>query len=365
MLMLHEPFAIAMKNAMQHQELIRLKDMLTEDNHYLRRQIRDLSISEIIGADEGLKHVMEMVRQVAKLDSPVLLLGETGVGKGLIANAIHYASARNNGPFVSVNCGAIPETLYDSELFGHEKGAFTGAINRKKGRFERAGKGTIFLDEIGELPPQAQVRLLHIFQERFIERVGGTAPIPVDVRIVCATHRNLEEMIRTGQFREDLWFRLNVFPIQIPPLRQRKEDISTLAYYFIEKKSIALKLQEKPRLAPGAVDQLTDYDWPGNVRELENIIERAIIQQGIGPLRFNSLIFRDPGLNKILAKENAGNSLLSLDEINTMHIRQALTLANGKINGPGGAAQLLQIHPNTLRKRMDKLNIAYKRKKLS
>jgi len=365
MLMLHEPFAIAMKNAMQHQELIRLKDMLTEDNHYLRRQIRDLSISEIIGADEGLKHVMEMVRQVAKLNSPVLLLGETGVGKGLIANAIHYASARNNGPFVSVNCGAIPETLYDSELFGHEKGAFTGAINRKKGRFERAGKGTIFLDEIGELPPQAQVRLLHVFQERFIERVGGTAPVPVDVRIVCATHRNLEEMIRTGQFREDLWFRLNVFPIQIPPLRQRKEDISTLAYYFIEKKSIALKLQEKPRLAPGAIDQLTDYDWPGNVRELENIIERAIIQQGIGPLRFNSLIFRDPGLNKILAKENAGNSLLSLDEINTMHIRQALTLANGKINGPGGAAQLLQIHPNTLRKRMDKLNIAYKRKKLS
>ncbi len=362
MLMLHEPFAIAMKNAMQHQELIRLKDILAEDNQYLRRQIRDLSNSEIIGADVGLKHVMEMVRQVAKLDSPVLLLGETGVGKGLIANAIHYASARNNGPFVSVNCGAIPETLFDSELFGHEKGAFTGAVTLKKGRFERADKGTIFLDEIGELPSPAQVRLLHVFQERFIERVGGDAPIPVDVRIVSATHRNLEEMIRSGQFREDLWFRLNVFPIQIPPLRHRKEDISALAYYFIEKKSIELKLQEKPRLAPGAVDQLTDYDWPGNVRELENIIERALIQYGKGPVRFDSLSNNEQAQNEIPEKSNNHKRFLSLDEINIMQIRQALKVSNGKINGPGGAAQLLRIHPNTLRKRMEKLKIPYKLK---
>ncbi len=362
MLMLHEPFAIAMKNAMQHKELIRLKDMLTEDNQYLRRQIRDLSVSEIIGADAGLRNVMEMVRQVAKLDSPVLLLGETGVGKGLIANAIHYASARSNGPIVSVNCGAIPETLFDSELFGHEKGAFTGAVALKKGRFERADKGTIFLDEIGELPPHAQVRLLHVFQERFIERVGGVAPIPVDVRIISATHRNLEEMIRSGRFREDLWFRLNVFPIQIPPLRQRKNDISTLAYYFIEKKAAELKLQEKPRLAPGAVDQLMDYDWPGNVRELENIIERSLIQYGNGPIRFDSLIGKEPLRNKVPATAGGNNRLLPLDEIITLHIRQALASADGKINGPGGAAQLLDIHPNTLRKRMEKLNIPYKRR---
>lgn len=361
MLMLHEPFAIAMKNALQHQELLRLKDMLTDDNQYLRRQIRDLSNSEIIGADIGLKNVMEMVGQVAKLDSPVLLLGETGVGKGLIAKTIHYASSRNNGPFISVNCGAVPETLFDSELFGHEKGAFTGAVAMKKGRFERADKGTIFLDEIGELPPQAQVRLLHVFQERYIERVGGTAPIPVDVRIISATHRNLEEMIRTGRFREDLWFRMNVFPIQIPPLRQRKMDIPALAYYFAEKKSMELKLQEKPRLAPGAIDRLMEYNWPGNVRELENIIERELIQYGTGPLRFDGLTGKGHARNQTPPNADGSLRLLSLEELNALHIRQALTRAGGKINGPGGAAELLRIHPNTLRKRMERLGVSYKR----
>ena len=360
-LMLHEPFAIAMTNALQHQELIRLKDILTDDNRYLRREIRDLSISEIIGADLGLRHVMEMIQQVSKLDSPVLLLGETGVGKGVVAHAIHDASPRKNGPFVNVNCGAVPESLFDSELFGHEKGAFTGAVTQKKGRFERANSGTIFLDEIGELPPHAQVRLLHVFQEKIIERVGGTAAIPVDVRIISATHRNLEAMIRSGEFREDLWFRLNVFPIHIPPLRQRKEDIPALVHYFIGKKTIDLKMQESPRLAAGAMDQLMGYDWPGNVRELENIVERALIQYTGGGLRFDSLVFKAgtpvPESGRVTA-----DRLPTLDEVNSRHIRRALKFANGRINGPSGAAALLGINPNTLRKRMNKLNIPYKKR---
>lgn len=361
MLMLHEPFAIAMTNALQHQELIRLKDILTDDNRYLRRQIRDLSITEIIGADLGLRHVMEMIQQVSQLDSPVLLLGETGAGKGVVAHAIHDASPRRNGPFVSVNCGAIPESLFDSELFGHEKGAFTGAISQKKGRFERANGGTIFLDEIGELPPHAQVRLLHVFQEKTIERVGGTTPIPVDVRLISATHRNLEEMIQSGKFREDLWFRLNVFPIHIPPLRQRKEDIPALVHYFIGKKTIDLKMQEQPRISPGAMDQLMAYDWPGNVRELENIVERALIQYNGGALRFDRLLFNTSAPARESEITESGR-MPTLDEVNAIHIRRALKAAKGKINGPGGAAELLGINPNTLRKRMNKLNIPYKRK---
>jgi len=255
--LLHEPYCIAMSNTLKHQQVLELKDMLTDDNRYLHRELLRISGDEIIGENFGLKGVMEMVRQVAPLDSPVLLLGETGAGKDVIANAIHYSSPRRDAPFITVNCGAIPETLMDSELFGHEKGAFTGALTQKRGRFERANKGTIFLDEIGELPPQAQIRMLRVLQNKEIERVGGSRPIQVDVRIMAATHRNLEEMIKSGQFREDLWFRINVFPVMIPPLRQRKEDIPALVTHFIERKSKELKLSTSPKLAIGAIDRLT------------------------------------------------------------------------------------------------------------
>jgi transcriptional regulator with GAF, ATPase, and Fis domain len=360
---LHEPFAIAMSNALKHQEVIRFKDMLADDNRYLFDELRSVLGDEIIGSDFGLKAVMEMVQQVAPLDSPVLLLGETGTGKEVIANAIHYSSLRKDGPFIKVNCGAIPETLLDSELFGHEKGAFTGAISQRRGRFERANRGTIFLDEIGELPPQAQVRLLHVLQKKEIERVGGTSSIPVDIRIISATHRNLEEMIASGRFREDLWFRLNVFPITIPPLRQRKEDIPALVHHFIDRKSVELKLTERPVLVAGAIDRLIAYDWPGNVRELENMVERALIKHRGGVLSFETLLplavsggrdgVRDVGQNQ---------PQLSLDEMNARHIRQAMKLTQGKINGPGGAAQILGVHPNTLRKRMNKLGIPYGRR---
>jgi transcriptional regulator with GAF, ATPase, and Fis domain len=337
--------------------------MLADDNRYLFNELRSVSGDEIIGSDFGLQAVMEMVKQVAPIDSPVLLLGETGTGKEVIANAIHYSSRRKDGPLIKVNCGAIPETLLDSELFGHEKGAFTGAVSQKRGRFERANKGTIFLDEIGELPAQAQVRLLRVLQAKEIERVGGTTSIPVDVRIISATNRNLEKMIASGRFREDLWFRLNVFPIMIPPLRQRREDIPALVHHFIDRKSKELKLAERPALAPGALDRLMVYDWPGNVRELENLIERALIQS-----RGNMLSFETPSAPQVpvgreVAQDAGQNrNVLSLDEINTQHIRQALETAGGKINGPGGAAQILGLHPNTLRSRMIKLGIPFGRR---
>ena len=364
LLLLHEPFAIAMANALEHQEVHRLKDMLADDNRYLQQQLQELSGEEIIGADFGLREIMNMVRQVAPLDSPVLLMGETGVGKEVIANAIHQSSPRRDGPLIKVNCGAIPENLLDSELFGHEKGSFTGAITQKRGRFERADQGTIFLDEIGELPPQAQVRLLNVLQNREIERVGGTKSIPVDIRILSATHRNLEEMIRSGQFREDLWFRLNVFPIMIPPLRQRREDIPALIHYFLGRKSAELKLMERPALANGAMERLMAYAWPGNVRELANVVERALIQHRGGLLSFEGHLGPTaPRVSDSHRGVEPDHDLVPLEEMNARHIRQALELAHGKISGPGGAAEMLSVHPNTLRKRMDKLGISYGRKK--
>ncbi|MFZ2445161.1 MAG: sigma 54-interacting transcriptional regulator [Syntrophobacteraceae bacterium] len=362
--LIREPVTIAMSNALEHQEVIRFKQILADDNRYLLEELRSASGDEIIGVDFGLSMVMKMVEQVAPLDSPVLLLGETGTGKELIANAIHSSSPRKDGPFIKVNCGAIPETLLDSELFGHEKGAFTGALSQKRGRFERADKGAIFLDEIGELPPQAQVRMLHVLQRKEIERVGGTSSIPVDIRVISATHRNLPEMVSSGDFREDLWFRLNVFPIMIPPLRQRKGDIPSLAHHFIYRKSIELKLKERPKLASDAMDSLIAYDWPGNVRELENTIERALIQHrtGVAPLSFEALLPRAvPRYGGIV--QEMDESLDSLEDVTIRHIGNALEKANGKISGPGGAAQILNINPSTLRKRMKKLEIPYGKKR--
>ena len=313
--------------------------------------------------DKGLARVMEQVELVAGMDTSVLLTGETGVGKGLIASVIHNCSVRKNGSFVNVNCGAIPETLVDSELFGHEKGSFTGAMIRKQGRFERANRGTIFLDEIGELSLSVQVSLLHVLQNHKIERLGGTGVIPLDIRVISATHQNLEAMVSAGTFRKDLWFRLNVFPIHIPPLRQRKSDIPDLARYFIRKKACQLSLPKPPKIGEKGIRQLYDYHWPGNVREFENVIERAMICCGsLRHLDFSGLI---PGNGKSLHSVwdvNEPDSFLSLEQVNRLHIRRALTSAKGKINGPGGAAQLLNIHPNTLRKRMDRLGIRYGKK---
>jgi len=362
--LLREPFGIAMANALKHKEVLKLKDMLDDENQELTRELLFNSGDEIVGADFGLKAVMDMVRQIAPLDSPVMLLGETGVGKEVIANAIHYSSPRKNGPFIKVNCGAIPDNLLDSELFGHEKGAFTGAVNQKRGRFERAHKGSIFLDEIGDLPPPAQVRLLRVLQNKEIERVGGTGTIPIDVRIITATHRNLEEMIASGHFREDLWYRLNTFPIIIPPLRQRKEDIPALVHCFIGRKSRELKIHTPPIILPRSIERLKAYHWPGNVRELENLIERALIQsrgqKESTPLRFEHFAFSEEGREPaaLLAQDQ---ELLPLDEAVAQHIHKALYLTKGKIHGADGAAKILRINPNTLRSRMRKLGISFRR----
>jgi hydrogenase-4 transcriptional activator len=359
--LLHDPFAIAMANALKHQEVIKLKDILDDDYRYLQKQVMELSGAEIVGMDFGLRDVMEMVRQVAKQDSPVILFGETGVGKDVIAKAIHQLSDRSEGPFIKVNCGAIPETLIDSELFGHEKGAFTGALAQKRGRFERANTGTVFLDEIAELPLQAQVRFLNVVQNKEIERVGGSRSIPVDVRIISATNSNLQEMVDKHQFREDLWFRLNVFPIMIPPLHERKDDIPMLTHYFLEKKARMLKINEIPPLKNGAMSELVKYDWPGNIRELENVIERALIRHREGPLSFDVLDSNSRYHENKIPFSSKKWKPLTLDELNSRHIRYVMQMTGGKINGPGGTAEMLGIHPNTLRRRMDKLKITYGR----
>ena len=359
--LLNEPFSIALSNTLEHQEVVRLKDLLADDNRYLHRELLSLSGDEIVGADFGLKGAMAMVQQVASLSSPVLLLGETGAGKDVLANAIHYSSPRKDGPFIKVNCGAIPETLLDSELFGHEKGAFTGALSQRRGRFERADHGTIFLDEIGELPPQAQVRMLRVLQYKELERVGGTNPVSVDIRLIAATNRNLEEMVKMKQFREDLWFRLNVFPIRIPPLRERKQDIPALIHHFIMRKSKELKLPAPPALAPGVIDRLMGYHWPGNVRELENVVERALILSKGAPLTFDDLTGAKPDKTAVVRVETQ-NLPLKLDEVMSQHIRRVLEMTKGKVHGRGGAAEVLGINSSTLRNRMNQLGISYGRR---
>jgi PAS domain S-box-containing protein len=333
-----------------------------EDNRYLQRELYRLTGEIIIGSNFGLKEVMQKAEVAAKVDSPVLLLGETGVGKDVIANYIHYSSDRREGPFIKINCGAIPETLIDSELFGHEKGAFTGAINQKRGCFERAMNGTLFLDEIGELPLQAQVRFLRVLQDKVIERVGGVKSIRLDIRIIAATNKDLEEMVSRQDFRQDLWFRLNVFPIHIPPLKDRKIDIPSLVEYLVEKKAVELKLPHVPEILPEAIDLLMENDWPGNVRELQNVIERELIINPRGPLDFKSF-----GMFKASSKDYKGNREPDtdpgdeLDMIVANHIEKVLKKTGGRIHGEGGAAEALGINPSTLRNRMDKLGIDYKK----
>lgn len=359
-----EPFAIALSNDLAHEAVVKYRDMLLDDNRFLNRELLSQAGDEIIGGNSGLRNVMEMVGQVAALNNTVLLLGETGTGKELIANAIHSASPRKDGPFIKVNCGAIPESLIDSELFGHEKGAFTGAVTEKRGRFERAAGGTIFLDEIGELPLQAQVRLLRVLQNHEIERVGGVVSIPVDIRVIAATHRNLESMVRENSFREDLWFRLSVFPIIVPPLRHRREDVPALTRFFVEHKSREFGIAMPPAIAPGALERLKNYRWPGNVRELENLVERELIRHRGGQLTFDTLLpIENENCSTHIHAVTELHTPTTLDEAITQQISTALKMSGGKIHGPGGAAEMLGIKANTLRSRMDRLGMQYGRKK--
>ncbi len=353
--LVNEPAAIALANSRRYAELLKLKDLLTADNLYLKSELRKDFDQEIVGAGFGLRDVMEQVVTVAPLPSPVLLAGETGTGKEVIANAIHKLSPRHNGPLVTVNCGAIPESLVDSELFGHEKGSFTGALTDRKGRFERADKGTIFLDEVGELPLPAQVRLLRVLQQKEIERVGGSHPIKVDIRIISATHRDLQKLVASGGFREDLYYRLGVYPIRIPPLRERRADIPALTDHFIRAKAREMGFRSMPTLSPGSIDRLMAYDWPGNVRELANAVERALIRSHGKPLAFDDV---KPSQEAMQAQQFAG---LRLEAIEKEHICRILEMSGGRIEGQNGAAMLLGINPATLRNRMRKLRIPFGR----
>ena len=363
--LLNKPFAIALTNGLRFRELTKIKERLVDDKQYLQTELNEMGGKTVVGADFGLKKMMMMVRQVARLDSPVLLQGETGVGKELIANAVHNLSPRRSGPLIKVNCGAIPESLLDSELFGHEKGAFTGAVSRKRGRFERADGGTIFLDEIGELAPEAQVRILRVLQEKEIERVGGSESVKVNIRIIAATHRNLEAMVETGEFREDLIYRLKVFPIEIPPLRERMDDIPALVQHIVRKKAKEMKLNALPSLAPGAMGHLMEYPWPGNVRELENVVERALILSMGQPLVFSELRAVTAPTETTAADDLEAATSLNLDHQMATHIRQVLAKSAGKVGGKGGAAELLGLHPMTLRHRMKKLGIPFGRSRKS
>ncbi len=369
--LLKEPFSIAVSNVIVYQELLEAKGALQEDNQLLQNELRMASGGEIVGKDRGMWGVMEKVYQVAPLSNSVLLLGETGTGKELVANTIHNLSDRKDMPFIKVNCGAIPETLIDSELFGHEKGAFTGAFFRKQGRFERAQKGTLFLDEVGELKPDAQIRLLRVLQEKEIERVGGDTPIKVDVRIIAATHRNLLKRVEDGQFREDLYYRLNVFPIVIPPLRDRKLDIPLLVQHFIAKKTLDMGIDKIPPLSVESHEQLLAYSWPGNVRELENAVERALILCKGAPLTFPDLDTSprstprkvDPP-NDALHSKASFESALDLDAVMVDHILNVLKITRGKVHGKDGAAAILNVNPSTLRNKMKKLKIPFGRNTL-
>ncbi len=336
-----------------------------------RLHMRDIGVA-VVGADAGLRDVMHQVVQVAPTGAPVLIFGETGSGKEVVARAIHARSPRATGPILRVNCGAIAPELIDSELFGHERGAFTGASAQRRGWFERADGGTLFLDEIGELPLPAQVRLLRVVQDGVFERVGGGRPLEVDVRIVAATHRDLAGMVADGSFREDLWYRINVFTIRLPPLRERQGDIAALAEHFTERAAQRFGLVGL-RVSSSDVALLQSYPWPGNVRELAAVIERAAILGEGGRLavdRALGVTSGDHGAprartrsgatpDRSLASEDVDpdGRFLTLDQAMARHIERALARCDGRIDGPRGAARLLAIHPNTLRSRMAKLGV--------
>jgi DNA-binding NtrC family response regulator len=333
-------------------EINQLKDRLQAENIYLKKEVdQQFNFGEIIGQSQALSHVFSLVEQVAPLDATVLLHGETGTGKGVIARAIHGRSARKDRPMITVDCTALPANLIESELFGREKGAFTGANVRQIGRFELADGGTIFLDEIGEMPLELQSKLLRVIQEGEFERLGSPLTIKTNVRIIAATNRNLEEEIRNGKFREDLFYRLNVFPIQIPPLRQRKEDIPLLVNHFVAKfnKKTGKKIETVSKVT---LNTLQEYHWPGNVRELESVIERAvIISQGSALQvldRFDT--FRRAG-------ELAGQDVKAIVKLEHDLILQVLQKTGWRIEGEKGAAILLGLNPSTLRYRMQKYGI--------
>ncbi len=341
--------AIAIENALAYREIAELKEKLAQEKLYLEDEIRgEFDFEGIVGQSSGLRAVLQMVETVAGSDSTVLLLGETGTGKELIARAIHERSRRNDRTFVKLNCAAIPTGLLESELFGHEKGAFTGAISQKIGRLELADRGTLFLDEVGDIPPEVQPKLLRALQEREFERLGSTHTKHVDVRLIAATNRDLERMVEERQFRNDLYYRINVFPIRIPPLRERPDDIPLLVHYFTQK--YARRMEKQIDSIPAAaMMKLKQWHWPGNIRELENFVERAVILTRGSVLQFPIEELKNgSGRSPAAVKHHSSER----DEI-----VRALREANGRVGGPHGAAARLGLKRTTLISRMKKLGI--------
>ena len=352
--------ALAVENMKAYEEIAALKTRHERESVYLQEEIRrEHNFSELVGNSPPLLALLHQVEQVAPTDSTVLIVGDTGTGKELIARAIHARSGRRGRALVKVNCSAISAGLVESELFGHVKGAFTGAVERRTGRFELADGGTIFLDEVGELPPETQVKLLRVLQEREFEPVGSSRTQPVNVRVIAATNRNLEEAVAAGRFRSDLFFRLNVFPLRVPSLRERQVDIRPLVTFFLAQ--FVSKLGKRmASVTDETMARLTAYDWPGNVRELQNVLERAVI------LTEGPVLDIDPTMlpaqsqtaeRAPAASVPAPHDLPSLEEVERAHILAALERTRWVIAGLKGAAAILKLHPNTLRSRMDKLGL--------
>ena len=330
-------------------EVEQLKNRLQIENVYLQEEIKtEHNFEEIIGRSAALKTILRGAEQVASSDATVLIRGETGTGKELVARAIHNLSQRKDTPLVKVNCGAIPANLVESELFGHEKGAFTGALQRRIGRFEMADGGTIFLDEVGELPSDTQVKLLRVLQDGEFERVGSSKPVKVDVRVIAATNRNLSAAIKEGAFRPDLFYRLNVFPLDMPPLRERKTDIPLLVNFFINKFGKKMGKDIKG-VSKATLERMESYSWPGNVRELQNVIERAVVTASGSTIEID---------DSILGADSTSHAdVEALQQVERAHIIRVLKQTNWVVHGQAGAAAILRINPSTLRFRMQKLGI--------
>src|SRR5712671_561882 len=340
---------IALENALAYQQIRELKEKLGHENVYLQDEIRnEANFEEIVGTSTVLRRVLAQVETVAPTDSTVLIYGETGTGKELIARAIHNLSSRHNNTFVKLNCAAIPTGLLESELFGHEKGAFTGAISQRIGRFELASRGTVFLDEVGELPLELQPKLLRVLQEREFERLGSTRTLTTDARLIAATNRPLAQAVSEGKFRQDLFYRLDVFPVEVPPLRERREDIPLLSWTFVKEFSNSMG-KAIEAIADDSMAALLTYPWPGNVRELRNVIERAMI------------LTRGPTLQIKLGhptlRPQAAKSAATLDEAERDHILRALERCGWRIRGANAAAEQLGVKPTTLESRIKKLGL--------
>ncbi len=343
--------ALAVENALAYREIADLKDKLTQEKVYLEDEIRsEMNFEEIVGKSVALRTLLQQVEVVAPTDSTVLICGETGTGKELIARAIHNLSSRRQSAFVKLNCAAIPGGLLESELFGHEKGAFTGAVAQRIGRFEVASRGTVFLDEVGELPLELQPKLLRVLQEREFERLGSSRTLQTDARLIAATNQDLAGMVEQQKFRSDLFYRLNVFPVQVPPLRERPEDIPLLVRHFVQQ--YARRMNKSIDTIPSeAMKMLTQYHWPGNIRELQNLVERAVILSAGPVLRIplTDLQNRPP--------RAAAKKIGTLEDAERRHITDALEATNWVVGGPKGAAALLGMKRTTLQWRMDKLGI--------